>query len=200
MHDIHQICKARNIAAATMMPCQHKINTIKIPRSRWVKIVEMWRPFQRTFCTCKIIPFAQFRGGDTHYKFRMLCNNVVFKATDCGCSLRECSSAHLPKRLSTLLVSSLFRMGHFDFSSTDSSDSSDTNHFRLSKGRTGSHSADRSTHKRVIVDKTHLEQASEELEEDGVPDEHCKQVSTGRVQFDLDEDPANCAPKACDDR
>ena len=200
MHDIHQICKARNIAAATMMPCQHKINTIKIPRSRWVKIVEMWRPFQRTFCTCKIIPFAQFRGGDTHYKFRMLCNNVVFKATDCGCSLRECSSAHLPKRLSTLLVSSLFRMGHFDFNSSDSSDSSDTNHFRLSKGKTGSHSADRSTHKRVIVDKTHLEQASEELEEDGVPDEHCKQVSTGRVQFDLDEDPANCAPKACDDR
>jgi hypothetical protein len=85
-------------------------------------------------------------------------------------------------------------MGHFDFSSSDSSDSSDTNHFRLSKGKTGSHSADRSTHKRVIVDKTHLEQASEELEEDGVPDEHCKQVSTGRVQFD------NCAPKACDDR
>ena len=194
MHDIHQICKARNIAVATMMPCQHKINTIKIPRSRWAKIVETWRPFQRTFCTCKILPFAQFRGGDTHYKFRMLCNNVTFKATDCGCSLRECSSAHLPKRLSTCLVSSLFRLGYFDLST----DSLDTNHFRLSKNKTVSHSADTFARKRVTVETTHLEQASEELGEDGVPDEPWKQVSTGRFQFDTQE--YNCAPKACEDR
>ena len=127
MSDIHQICKARKIAMAILMPCQHKNNSVKISRSRWAKIVESWNPFQRTFCTCRIIPFAHFRGGDIHYKFRMLCSNVVFKATDCGCSLRECSSAHLPKKLSTLLVGSLFRLGHFDFSS-------EHNLFRVSQG------------------------------------------------------------------
>ena len=51
----------------------------------------------------------------------------------------------------------------------------------------------------MIVDKTHLEQASEEPGshsadssvdiQEGVPDEHRKQVSTGPL-----------APKACDDR
>ena len=159
MNDIHQICKARKIAMATLMPCQHKINSVKISRSRWAKIVESWNPFQRTFCTCRIIPFAHFRGGDIHYKFRMLCSNVVFKATDCGCSLRECSSAHLPKKLSTLLVGSLFRLGHFDFSS-------DPNPFRVSKGGSGSNDAETSTRKTVNVEI--LRQASE-MEGEDIP-------------------------------
>ena len=51
MYDIHQVCQARNIATATMMPCQHKIDSAKISRSRWAKIINVWQPFQRTFCT-----------------------------------------------------------------------------------------------------------------------------------------------------
>ena len=89
----------------------------------------------------------------------MLCSNVVFKATDCGCSLRECSSAHLPKKLSTLLVGSLFRLGHFDFSS-------DPNPFRVSKGGSGSNDAETSTRKTVNVEI--LRQASE-MEGEDIP-------------------------------
>ena len=127
MHDIHQICKARNIATATMIPCHNKLDSAKISRSRWARIIEVWKPYQRTFCTCKVMALSHFRGGDSHYKFRMLCSNVCFKAIDCGCSLKECSPAHLSKKLSTTLVGSLFRSEYFDFSS-------EPNEFRASKG------------------------------------------------------------------
>ena len=96
-----------------MLPCNQRQNSAKMSRQRWARIIEVWKPFQRTFCTCLVIPASHFNGGDIHYKFRMFSSHLKFTAKDCGCSSKECSPAQLSKRLSIDLVGSLLRLGCF---------------------------------------------------------------------------------------